>query len=64
MLMVCHHLDAKIPQDVAAARNRIRQETITAEDILHDLGAFAMIASDSQAMGRVGEIMSDLANSG
>ncbi|MGB3532352.1 MAG: urease subunit alpha [Microcoleaceae cyanobacterium] len=55
MLMVCHHLDSNIPEDVAFAESRIRQETIAAEDILHDLGAFSMIASDSQAMGRVGE---------
>ncbi|MEL6440024.1 MAG: urease subunit alpha [Cyanobacteria bacterium J06621_8] len=55
MLMVCHHLDKNIPEDVAFAESRIRQETIAAEDILHDLGAFSMIASDSQAMGRVGE---------
>ncbi|MEK9514214.1 urease subunit alpha [Limnospira fusiformis PMC 851.14] len=55
MLMVCHHLDRHIPEDVAFAESRIRRETIAAEDILHDLGAFSMIASDSQAMGRVGE---------
>jgi urease subunit alpha len=55
MLMVCHHLDKSIPEDVAFAESRIRQETIAAEDILHDLGAFSMISSDSQAMGRVGE---------
>ena len=57
MLMVCHHLDARIPEDVAFAESRIRRETIAAEDILHDLGAFSMIASDSQAMGRVGEVV-------
>ncbi len=57
MLMVCHHLDAGIPEDVAFADSRIRKETIAAEDILHDLGAFSMIASDSQAMGRVGEVI-------
>lgn len=57
MLMVCHHLDAAIPEDVAFADSRIRKETIAAEDILHDLGAFSMIASDSQAMGRVGEVI-------
>jgi len=57
MLMVCHHLDANIPEDVAFADSRIRKETIAAEDILHDLGAFSMIASDSQAMGRVGEVV-------
>lgn len=57
MLMVCHHLDANIPEDVAFAESRIRRETIAAEDILHDLGAFSMIASDSQAMGRVGEVV-------
>ena len=55
MLMVCHHLDPRIPEDVAFAESRIRRETIAAEDILHDLGAFSMMASDSQAMGRVGE---------
>ena len=57
MLMVCHHLDPSIPEDVAFAESRIRQETIAAEDILHDMGAFSMIASDSQAMGRVGEVI-------
>lgn len=57
MLMVCHHLDKDIPEDVAFAESRIRRETIAAEDILHDLGAFSMIASDSQAMGRVGEVI-------
>ena len=57
MLMVCHHLDNKIPEDVAFAESRIRRETIAAEDILHDLGAFSIIASDSQAMGRVGEVL-------
>lgn len=57
MLMVCHHLDQNIPEDVAFAESRIRRETIAAEDILHDLGAFSMIASDSQAMGRVGEVI-------
>ena len=57
MLMVCHHLDTKIAEDVAFAESRIRKETIAAEDILHDLGAFSMIASDSQAMGRVGEVV-------
>jgi urease subunit alpha len=55
MLMVCHHLDASIAEDVAFAESRIRKETIAAEDILHDLGAFSMMSSDSQAMGRVGE---------
>jgi len=55
MLMVCHHLDASIPEDIAFAESRIRRETIAAEDILHDLGAFSMMSSDSQAMGRVGE---------
>jgi len=54
---VCHHLDPAIPEDVAFAESRIRRETIAAEDILHDLGAFSMIASDSQAMGRVGEVI-------
>jgi urease subunit alpha len=58
MLMVCHHLDPKIPEDVAFAESRIRRETIAAEDILHDLGAFSIISSDSQAMGRVGEVIS------
>ena len=57
MLMVCHHLDSKIPEDVSFAESRIRRETIAAEDILHDLGAFSMLASDSQAMGRVGEVI-------
>ena len=57
MLMVCHHLDKNIPEDVAFAESRIRQETIAAEDILHDLGALSIIASDSQAMGRVGEVI-------
>ncbi|MFP6627420.1 MAG: urease subunit alpha [Myxococcota bacterium] len=57
MLMVCHHLDPSIEEDVAFAESRIRRETIAAEDILHDLGAFSMIASDSQAMGRVGEVI-------
>ena len=56
MLMVCHHLDPSIPEDVAFADSRIRKETIAAEDILHDMGAFSIIASDSQAMGRVGEV--------
>ena len=57
MLMVCHHLDNNIPEDVAFAESRIRKETIAAEDILHDMGAFSIIASDSQAMGRVGEVL-------
>ena len=57
MLMVCHHLDKSIPEDVAFAESRIRRETIAAEDILHDMGAFSIIASDSQAMGRVGEVI-------
>lgn len=57
MLMVCHHLDSNIPEDVAFAESRIRKETIAAEDILHDMGAFSIIASDSQAMGRVGEVV-------
>src|ERR1043165_1930321 len=57
MLMVCHHLDPSIPEDVAFAESRIRRETIAAEDILHDLGALSIIASDSQAMGRVGEVL-------
>ncbi|MBH0237223.1 urease subunit alpha [Methylobrevis albus] len=57
MLMVCHHLDSSIPEDVAFAESRIRKETIAAEDILHDMGAFSIISSDSQAMGRVGEVI-------
>src|SRR6202047_398852 len=57
MLMVCHHLDPRIPEDVAFAESRIRRETIAAEDILHDLGAFSMMSADSQAMGRVGEVV-------
>jgi urease subunit alpha len=57
MLMVCHHLDSKIPEDVAFAESRIRPETIAAEDLLHDLGAFSMMSSDSQAMGRLGEVI-------
>ena len=57
MLMVCHHLDRKVPEDVAFAESRIRRETIAAEDILHDMGAFSVISSDSQAMGRVGEVI-------
>lgn len=57
MLMVCHHLDASIPEDIAFAESRIRRETIAAEDILHDMGAFSMMSSDSQAMGRVGEMI-------
>lgn len=57
MLMVCHHLDSSVPEDVAFAESRIRQETIAAEDILHDLGAISIVSSDSQAMGRVGEVV-------
>jgi len=57
MLMVCHHLDPDIPEDIAFAESRIRQETIAAEDVLHDLGALSIISSDSQAMGRVGEVI-------
>src|SRR6202007_2913679 len=57
MLMVCHHLDASIAEDLAFAESRIRRETIAAEDILHDLGAISMMSSDSQAMGRVGEVV-------
>ena len=57
MLMVCHHLDPGVPEDVAFAESRIRPETIAAEDVLHDIGAFSMMASDSQAMGRVGEVI-------
>lgn len=58
MLMVCHHLDKNIPEDVAFAESRIRAETVAAEDVLHDIGAISMISSDSQAMGRVGEVIS------
>ena len=57
MLMVCHHLDSRIPEDLAFAESRIRRETIAAEDILHDLGALSMMSSDSQAMGRIGEVV-------
>jgi urease subunit alpha len=57
MLMVCHHLDSGVPEDVAFAESRIRAETMAAEDVLHDLGAISMMASDSQAMGRVGEVI-------
>src|SRR6202043_2651473 len=57
MLMVCHHLDPSIAEDIAFAESRIRRETIAAEDILHDLGVFSMMSSDSQAMGRVGEVI-------
>jgi len=57
MLMVCHHLDPSIPEDLAFAESRIRKETIAAEDILHDLGALSMMSSDSQAMGRIGEVI-------
>jgi urease subunit alpha len=57
MLMVCHHLNSQVPEDVAFAESRIRPETIAAEDILHDLGVFSMLSSDSQAMGRVGEVV-------
>jgi urease subunit alpha len=57
MLMVCHHLDRRVPEDVAFAESRIRRETIAAEDILHDMGAFSIISSDSQAMGRIGEVI-------
>jgi urease subunit alpha len=58
MLMVCHHLNAKIPEDLAFAESRIRAETIAAEDVLHDLGAISMLSSDSQAMGRIAEVIS------
>jgi len=58
MLMVCHHLSRNIPEDIAFAESRIRAETIAAEDVLHDIGAISMISSDSQAMGRVGEVVS------
>lgn len=57
MLMVCHHLDKSIPEDLAFAESRIRAETVAAEDVLHDIGAISMISSDSQAMGRVGEVI-------
>ena len=57
MLMVCHHLDASVAEDLAFAESRIRRETIAAEDVLHDLGAISMMSSDSQAMGRVGEVI-------
>ena len=57
MLMVCHHLSSKVPEDVAFADSRIRPETIAAEDVLHDLGAISMMSSDSQAMGRIGEVI-------
>ncbi len=58
--MVCHHLDKDIPEDVAFAESRIRAETIAAEDILHDMGAISIISSDSQAMGRIGEVRNSL----
>jgi urease len=58
MLMVCHHLDKSIPEDLAFAESRIRAETVAAEDVLHDTGAISMISSDSQAMGRIGEVIS------
>lgn len=58
MLMVCHHLDKNIPEDLHFAESRIRAETVAAEDLLHDTGAISMISSDSQAMGRVGEVIS------
>ena len=58
MLMVCHHLDKNIPEDLHFAESRIRAETVAAEDVLHDTGAISMISSDSQAMGRVGEVIS------
>ena len=57
MLMVCHHLDKNVPEDIAFADSRIRPETIAAEDVLHDMGIFSMMSSDSQAMGRVGEVI-------
>ena len=57
MLMVCHHLDKSIPEDLAFAESRIRAETVAAEDVLHDLGAISMMSSDSQAMGRPGEVI-------
>src|SRR5438132_4844628 len=57
MLMVCHHLNPSVPEDIAFAESRIRAETIAAEDVLHDLGAISMMSSDSQAMGRVGEVI-------
>ena len=57
MLMVCHHLSRSVPEDIAFAESRIRPQTIAAEDILHDLGVFSMLSSDSQAMGRIGEVI-------
>jgi urease subunit alpha len=57
MLMVCHHLDKNIPEDVAFAESRIRDKTIQAEDVLHDVGAISIMSSDSQAMGRIGEVV-------
>ena len=57
MLMVCHHLDKSIPEDIAFADSRIRAETVAAEDVLHDTGAISMMSSDSQAMGRIGEVV-------
>ncbi len=63
MLMVCHHLNPKVPEDMAFAESRIRAETIAAEDVFHDMGVISMMSSDSQAMGRVGEvIMTDVAD--
>jgi len=58
MLMVCHHLSCSIPEDITFAESRIRGETVAAEDLLHDLGAISIISSDSQAMGRIGEVAS------
>lgn len=63
MQMVCHHLDKNIPEDVQFAESRIRAETIAAEDILHDMGAISIISSDSQAMGRIGEVLISFSNS-
>ena len=57
MVMVCHHLNPRVPEDVAFAESRIRAETIAAEDILHDMGAISMLGSDSQGMGRIGEVI-------
>ena len=57
MLMVCHHLDSKVPEDIAFADSRIRKQTIAAEDILHDMGIFSMMSSDTMAMGRIGEVV-------
>ena len=59
MLMVCHHLDPKVPEDIAFADSRIRKQTIAAEDILHDMGIFSIMSSDTMAMGRIGEVVTE-----